>query len=218
MILDGPGTGPATGAFRAGSPDGSGTLPPVQVFGENELADRLRRGGEVGRFLVSIGNPRGFLSPKVPGTRVPPIFRERFERVLRLAFFDVDDVSQLGRMRPRRVAERRDVERVARFFAETRASGGGWTVHCWQGLSRSPAVALGLLYLQLGDEGEAGKALRSIRPEARPLQRVVRLFDDVLGSRLSEVNEGIRAARIEEMRVELDLHEDALLEELPAAE
>ncbi|MBP7095095.1 MAG: hypothetical protein KBC36_03280 [Spirochaetia bacterium] len=138
--------------------EGSGALPPVQAFGENELADRLRRGGEVGRFLVSIGNPRGFLSPKVPGTRVPELFRERFERVLRLSFFDVDD------------------------------------------------------------EEAAGRALRSIRPEARPLQRVVRLFDDVLGSRLSEVNEGIRAARIEEMRIELDLREDALLEELPAAE
>jgi len=35
----------------------------------------------------------------------------------------------------------------------------------------------------LGDEEEAGKALRAIRPEARPLQRVVLLFDELLGSR-----------------------------------
>ena len=191
---------------------------PVQVFGEMELADRLGRGEPVRRCLVSIGNPRAFLAPVRPGTRVPLLFRERFDRVLRLAFFDLDDESQLGRMRPRRVAKLRDVERIVRFFEETRKGTDGWTVHCWQGLSRSPAVALGLLYLILGDEAAAAVELRRIRPEARPLQRVVALFDAVLGSRLSEVNEGIRTARIEEMKAELDLTADMLLEELPAAE
>jgi len=167
---------------------------------------------------VSIGNPKAFLSPIRPGTRVSRLFRERFDRILRLAFFDLDDLSQLGRMRPRRIAELRDVERIVRFYEDTRAGTDGWTVHCWQGLSRSPAVALGLLYLVRGDEAAAAAELRRIRPEARPLQRVVALFDQVLGSRLSEVNEGIRAARIEEMKAELDLTADMLLEELPAVE
>lgn len=191
---------------------------PVQVFGELELADRLGRGEPVRRCLVSIGNPRALLAPVRPGTRVPRLFRERFDRILRLAFFDVDDPSQLGRMRPRRVAELRDAERIVRFFEDTRDGTDGWTVHCWQGLSRSPAAALGLLYLVRGDEEEAAAELRRIRPEARPLQRLVSLFDEVLGSRLAEVNEGIRAARIEEMKAELDLTADMLLEELPAVD
>jgi len=77
-------------------------------------------------------------------------------------------------------------------------------------------VALGLLYLIRRDE-EAAAELRHIRPEAKPLQLNVGLFDEVLGSRLTAVNEEIRAARIEEMRRELDLDPDTLPEELPGA-
>jgi hypothetical protein len=77
---------------------------------------------------------------------------------------------------------------------------------------------LGLLYLILGDEAAAAEELRKIRPEARPLQRVVGFFDQLLGSRLSEVNDEIRARWVEEMKTELNLHVDMLLEELPVVE
>lgn len=110
------------------------------------------------------------------------------------------------------------MEKVVRFYEDTRDRAEGWTVHCWGGLSRSPAVALGLLYLIHGDEEEAGRELRRIRPIARPLQLVVGLFDEVLGSHLSEVNDRIRAERIEEMKAELDLSADEVLEELEPLE
>jgi predicted protein tyrosine phosphatase len=167
---------------------------------------------------MSIGNPPTLFAPVRPGTKVQPLFRRTFERVLRLSFFDVDSIESLGRMRPKRVAELRDIERVVRFFEETRASTDGWTVHCWQGLSRSPAIALGLLHMIHGDEKAAAVELRRIRPEARPLQRVVGFFDEILGSNLSGVNDWIRAERIEDMKRELDLDADMLLEELPSVE
>ncbi len=188
--------------------------PRVEVYGETELQERLARGEAHTSALVSIGNPRYPLGRTPPGTFVPPAFRASFPDVLRLGFFDADTKAQLVHMRPRRIALRKDIEKVVRFYEETRGRADGWTVHCWGGLSRSPAVALGLLYLIHGDEEEAGRELRRIRPIARPLQLVVGLFDEILGSRLSEVNDRIRAERIEEMKAELDLSADDLLEEL----
>ncbi len=191
---------------------------PVQVFGEIELAERIARAEPVRRSLISIGNPRAFFAPVKPGTRVPPLFRQKFDDVLRLAFFDVDSIESLGKMRPKKVAERHDIERVVSFFNTTRTGTDGWTIHCWQGLSRSPGIALGILFLIYGDEDKAARELRRIRPEARPLQRIVGFFDEILGSRLSAVNERIRAERIEEMKLELKLDPDMLLAELPAAD
>jgi len=68
-----------------------------------------------------------------------------------------------------RVARLHDVERVVRFFEDTKGWTDGWTVHYWQGLSRSPAVVLGLLYLIRRDEEAAATELRGIRPDA-PLE------------------------------------------------
>lgn len=190
-------------------------MQQVQVFGENELIDSIRRGEDHCRSLISIGNPRAFFAPARPGTFVPRLFKRSFDRILRLSFFDVDDVEQLGKMRPKRVPERRDAESVIRFFEETKSRTDGWTVHCWQGLSRSPAVALGLLFLIHGDEDEAGRELRRIRPEARPHQNLVRHFDADLDSSLQIVNDRIREERIAEMKIEIGLYADMLLEELP---
>ena len=47
---------------------------------------------------------------------------------------------------------------------------------------------------------------------------LVRHFDEVLGSKLAAVNDRIRDERIEEMRRELDLDTDMLLEELPGTD
>lgn len=190
----------------------------VQVFGEPELEDRIERGESHRRCLISIGNPRSLFGPERPGRTVPRVFRRSFDKLLRLSFYDADSVGQLGAMRPKRVAERRDVEKVLGFFEETKSWTDGWTVHCWQGLSRSPAVALGLLYLIHGDEEAAARELLRIRPEARPLRSIVGYFDELLGSRLQAVNERITSERIAEMRREIGLDPDMLLEELPDGE
>jgi hypothetical protein len=84
--------------------------------------------------------------------------------------------------------------------------------------STAGAASRGLLYLITGSEAESGDILRRIRPEAGSHQGIVRYFEDLLGSRLTAVSERIRADRVERMRRKLDLTEDALLEELPAAD
>lgn len=171
--------------------------PGVQVFGQRELVEHLESGGRHYSHCISIGNPgRGFGRPD---TVMPRMFRRHFRRILRLAFYDAEKVSHLGTMRPRRRAT-------------------GYTLHCWGGVSRSPAVALGILYLISGSETTSGDTLRRIRPDTAPHQGIVRSFDELLGSNLRAVSDGIRAERIARMQRELDLTGDALLEELPSAD
>jgi predicted protein tyrosine phosphatase len=185
--------------------------PGVQIFGQLELLEHLEAGGGHYSHCISIGNPgRGFGRPD---TVEPPELRRHFRRVLRLAFYDVEAVGQLGAMRPRRS----DVRRVIRFFRRTRAEADGYALHCWAGVSRSTAVGLGLLYLVTGSERDAGDILRRIRPGAVPHRAIVRYFDELLGCRLTPVSDAIRAEKLEKMRRELDLSGDALLEELPGA-
>ncbi len=189
--------------------------PGVQIFGQSELVEHLESGGWHYSHCISIGNPGRRVDR--PDTVEPPELRRHFRRILRLAFYDVENVNQLGTMRPRRVPRRSDVRRVIRFVRRTRGEATGYTLHCWRGSSRSPAVALGILYLITGSERKAGEILRRIRPDSAPHQGIVRYFDAELGSNLTAVSEGIRQAWIEKMRRELDLTEDALLEELPEA-
>jgi predicted protein tyrosine phosphatase len=186
--------------------------PGVQIFGQLELLEHLEAGSAHYSHCISIGNPgRGFGRPD---TVEPPELRRHFRDVLRLAFYDVEAVGQLGAMRPRRVPRRSDVRRVIRFFRRTRGEADGYTLHCWGGVSRSTAVGLGLLYLITGSEREAGDILERIRPGAGPHRAIVRYFDELLGCRLTPVSDALRAGKLEKMRRELDLSEDALLEEL----
>jgi predicted protein tyrosine phosphatase len=211
----------AMARVRVAMRPGRGTLlcrgRMVQVFGETELIAHIRAGGSCYDHLISIGNPPRLLGRANPGQRMPRELRARFPRYLRLSFFDVESVDQLGPMRPKRVPTARDIRRVIRFFESTRSRATGYTIHCWRGISRSAAIALGMLYLIHGSEGAAKDELRRIRPAAMPLKRIVGLFDDELGCNLTGVNDIIYAERLAEWKRELDLDGDMLLEELPPA-
>ncbi|MBA7715417.1 hypothetical protein ES703_124461 [subsurface metagenome] len=121
-------------------------------------------------------------------------------------------------MRPKRIPNRSDVRRAIKFYRRTRQRTSGYTLHCWRGISRSTAFALGFLYLMTGSENEAKERLQEIRPDAIPLQLIVVYFDLELGCNLSKVNDAIRKERIEAWKRELDLAEDMLLEELPSVD
>lgn len=54
-------------------------------------------------------------------------------------------------------------------------------VHCMGGIGRSPAVALGLLVATGTSPDEAASRLAELRPRARPNERVLTVFEDVLG-------------------------------------
>jgi predicted protein tyrosine phosphatase len=156
----------------------------IQVFGEQELIGHLARGGAHYSHCISIRNP---------DETMPGIIKRSFRAILELRFYDAEEIEQLGPAQTiKRVPERRDVKGVVEFFRLTTGEATGYTLHCGQGISRSPAVALGLLYLLTGSEDEAARHLKRIRPDARPHQKLVRLFDEQLGCRLSAVNEKLR--------------------------
>jgi len=152
---------------------------------------------------ISIGNPGGDINQA--DCLIPRIVRQRFRNILRLAFYDVEEKRQLGNMRPKRIPKRSDVHKVVRFFRHTAKQATGYTIHCWQGISRSPAVALGILYMITRSEQEAAKILLEIRPLAGPHQKIVKWFDEELGCNLTAVSNKIRNDRVERWKRELDL-------------
>ena len=173
----------------------------VHVFGENELIDRIHRGRLQDSHCISIRDP---------GEQLPDLIRRTFAGVLELKFYDADSVAQLGPAQvEKRIPTRLDVKGVVEFYNLTRGAATGYTVHCWQGQSRSPAVALGLLFLITGSEEEASQRLRRMRPQGRPHQLLVRLFDEVLGCNLTRVNVEIRRDALEDLRREIRVLEQA---------
>ena len=174
----------------------------VQVFGQRELESRIRNHKPVYSHLISIGNPPINGIRREDSLRVP-LFDAVFDEVLRLEFFDAERRRHLPPRAPKRLITHRDVRKVTRFVRRTKAEATGYTVHCWRGVSRSPAVALAVLYILSGDESEAARTLIKIRRQARPLQRAVRLFDRYLRSDLSQQNDVIREERLAEIRREI---------------
>lgn len=147
--------------------------------------------------------------------KVPDLFSQSFIRVLRLEFYDVEEKCQLIWWRfPKTIPTKNHVHKVIKYFSETKDEATGYTIHCWQGISRSTAFALGILYLMTGSEEAAATELKKIRAEADPHRKIVQYFDQELGSHLVEVNEQLRKDRVEELKKELDLTEDLPVEEL----
>ncbi len=168
----------------------------MEVFGEQELLASLKAGGQHYSHCISIRDP---------DEQMPDLIKKSFKAILELRFYDAEDVTYLGPARGSvRVPERRDVRGVIEFFNLTRDRATGYTLHCWHGQSRSPAIALGLLYLMTGSAAESAALLKEARPGARPHRRIVRLFDDVLGSNLTRVNEKLRRDVLEGLKAELE--------------
>jgi predicted protein tyrosine phosphatase len=143
---------------------------------------------------------------------MPVIIKDSFRAILELRFYDVEEKEHLGPTQTiTRIPESRDVKGIIEFFHMTAGEATGYTIHCWQGISRSPAVALGLLYLITGSEEEAARQLKRIRPHARPHQKLVRFFDEQLGCRLTAVNEKIRSIGREAAKSELESRTGGLL-------
>ena len=140
----------------------------IQVFGELELLALLARGGAHHSHCISIRNP---------DETIPAIIKDNFRVILELRFYDAEEIEQLGAQTIKRIPEPRDVKGVIEFFRMTALEATGYTLHCWQGISRSPAVALGLLYLlhRLGRRGgfppETDQAGRPAAPENRRVLR-----------------------------------------------
>jgi anti-anti-sigma factor len=182
------------------------SLSLVQVFGQIELVEHLQAGGRHHTHCISIGNPRSIFSRRGPDNTVPPIIKKGFDKVLRLNFYDVEEKRHLRwRQFPKRIPRRSDVKRLIRFFRATKDHASGYTIHCWQGVSRSTAVALAFLYMMTGSEEQAKSQLQTIRPEAGPHQRLLLWFDQELGTHLNEVAAEMRRERFDRWKAELNM-------------
>ena len=173
----------------------------IQVFGQFELEEHIRNGGEIYSHLISIGNP-GFI--RRPDHVLPKLFKQSFSSILRLRFYDVRKKEQLGpQQKIKRIPKKKDVKRVIKFFEKTKYEATGYNIHCWQGVSRSTAVALILLYLIYEDEGKASKKLVEIRRQAMPNKLIVTLFDEMYNTNLGNFSETVYKHRIEAMKEEI---------------
>lgn len=146
----------------------------------------IENNGNTFSHLISIGNPGVLKFLKSPDYIMPPQFRNHFERILRLEFYDVEAMGQLQnpKYKNKRMPRKSDIKKIIKFYERTKNNTNGYTVHCWRGIARSTATAFGLLYLIHGDEIKAYENLKKIRPEARPHRQMVKWFDEILGSNL----------------------------------
>jgi len=191
----------------------------VEVFGQLELVERLEAHKPHYDHLVSIGNPKRLFRAPQPDEVMPVLFKQHFKRILRLEFYDVEEKRHLRPWQiPKKIPSHSDVRKVIKFFQNTKDDASGYTLHCWQGISRSTAFALGILYLITGSETEARETLKRIRPEAGPHQRLVKWFDQELGSHLQVENDRLRRERIETWKEELGFSEAADVEDLQEAD
>lgn len=176
-----------------------------QVFAETDLIDLLTENKKHYSHCISIRDPEDEQSAEIESS---------FKEVLELKFYDIESIeyqpkgSDLSRVI---LPEYKDIIKIYDFFERTikDESLDGYTIHCRRGISRSAAVALGLIYLITKNEQIAVKYLLQIRPEAMPLPRILRFWDQILNSNLCESGEWIRYKALNKMREILDDKNDS---------
>jgi len=185
----------------------------ITVFGQSELYAECLAHGPPTTHLISIRDP---------GRPLPSALRFYDpQNVLVLEFYDIeanlsqDDDNELSLNR--HLCTQDTADKILEFYGRTKGHPGEATyaVHCWAGISRSTATALALLYLELGDEIQAATELVDNRPIAAPLRRLVKFFDNRLGTNLSHWAQRIHDIAIANMRDDLVNYETGeKLEEL----
>jgi len=131
--------------------------------------------GEVDR-LTALQRPSHLVSLLSPRTAPPDVAGIAVDRRLALAFNDI-----AGPVEGLRAPTRDDVAALLGFGA--RAEGATVLIHCWAGVSRSPAAAFALACQRRppGHEATIAAALRRAAPSATPNPLIVALADELLG-------------------------------------
>ena len=193
--------------------EGHAMVPEVQDFGEQELLDRILKGGRLFSHCISIRSPDQQMRDLIPS---------HFTEVLELKFYDVESEDQLPNYLEMRPPRLKDAKLVIDFVNRTRRSATSYTIHCWHGHSRSTAVALGVLYMLLGSEEQAADYLVRVRPEPKPSpnRAILDHFDQLLGSKLVPYGKKLQDAYIENLRSEIleTLWPEDAIEELPVVD
>lgn len=111
----------------------------------------------------------------------PAIPRQSFrdaKSVFHIAFYDVENAENTQGMR---AACAEDITQILAFI-DSLPPGGGLLIHCRAGISRSAAVALGIIVRAFVESGEkdyaelAVEQLLDLRPQAAPNALVLRLL------------------------------------------
>lgn len=169
---------------------------PIHIYGEDELVLALQNNTEQFKYCISIGNP---------GQIIPNEIKDSFEKILRLEFYDVDDVSSLNETQIKRIPEIQDAQQAIDFVDQTRKIADGYVIHCWQGISRSTAIGLAVLKILYPEEKDLEKAILQIRPEASPHKKLISYFDSIMNTDLASIAERIQMRKIERIKEELRL-------------
>jgi predicted protein tyrosine phosphatase len=126
---------------------------------------------------VGRARPAGIVSLLAPDQPAPLLGGDAARLIL--GFHDI--------VEPRPGLAEAGVEDVRRLlaFAESFSPHATLLIHCWMGISRSPAAAFILACARNPGrpEGEIAAALREAAPSATPNARLIALADDSLGRR-----------------------------------
>lgn len=107
------------------------------------------------------------------------------EKILQLVFSDIDDVEiQLPKFKTYTPPREKDVAHLI-DFGKSLASGEDWGLlaHCEAGISRSTAAAITMLTAAGYPPQVAFGIVRKVCPEMLPNRRMLRLADEILGTR-----------------------------------
>ncbi len=169
----------------------------ISVYSHAELFARIAAHEPLGANCIFISDPHCHPSASFP----PQEVSDYFDAVLPLLFFDAATAQQQPKGFAPLLANEAHIDAVIAFYNAHRES---VVVSCYAGISRSPAVALGLLRMSTGSDAEARSRLRAIRPEASPLKHIAALFDAALESKLAPICEEIREAHLSKVRALVD--------------
>lgn len=169
----------------------------VLVFSENELLEIINKDDSFKTY--------GCISIRNPNEEIPIELKNYFSIILEQKYYDAYDINHLGpEQRIKRIPEKKDIQEIINFYKQTEKEVSGYIIHCWHGLSRSPAVALGLLYLINNSELKAKKLLRDVRPSARPHMLIVKYFDELIKTNLLTTAKVIRDEALNDLKIEIN--------------
>jgi predicted protein tyrosine phosphatase len=161
----------------------------LNVFGEEELINAIRNGGIVYKNVISIADP---------GSSIPIELKSEKYNVLPLRFLDLDKPFPNHDYETEILPTIEDIHEVETFLKKINIE-DGITIHCWQGLSRSTAVAICVLHHYLDEQNVVIEEIFKIRPYAKPNVLILKHFDEIHKTNYSSVAKQIRIETVTKM-------------------
>ena len=161
-------------------------ITSIEIYGQRELESICKDNDFNNSILISIGNPHRILRRKNVDEQIPKIFKTKFDKILRLEFYDVSKKSDLQKTQVKRIPKENDVKKAIRFFEQHRDKKDRLIIHCWGGVSRSTAIGICILYLILQDEESVITKIGEIRKEALPNAKIKEIIDNIYKTGFTE--------------------------------